>query len=537
MSLLVRLILGVVGLIAVAALLASNLLQRGFGASYAQIERDAAQHEMQRLVSALEIEARSLSQLLLGWAHWSELYAYVGTRDAAFRRDNLSPATLAPSDLDWVLVIGANGELLDAVAAVRPAQGLPDLARLKAPGDPLFAALRGPLAADAQHCGVAVLAGVQYLACRMPIRDTTVMQPPRGMVVLGRRFDARMIQRVRKESQLDFALAPASNGPSADEVAGAPIASPVFGHASPLIRTLPDTLELRLNISDLNAKPFGALVLHVPREISALGRSSLHKAQLELLALAMLIGVLLIFAVDRILVYRLRRLTADIDRIRTEKNWSLRVDEQRHDEIGRLAAHTNALLGVIDAQVQDLEKRATTDSLTGLANRRAFSERLEQAIRRQQRSGAALALIMLDIDAFKAFNDRYGHAAGDRALEQVGTILQSAGARVGDLSARLGGEEFAILVENTSPEGALTLAQHVRLAIEALGIAHKTAPHGRLTVSIGLAVLQHGESGETLYQRADAALYRAKEEGRNRVAVAREGMPVLMEAGGRSVSV
>ena len=75
MSLLVRLILGVVGLIAVAALLASNLLQRGFGASYAQIERDAAQHEMQRLVSALEIEARSLSQLLLGWAHWSELYA------------------------------------------------------------------------------------------------------------------------------------------------------------------------------------------------------------------------------------------------------------------------------------------------------------------------------------------------------------------------------------------------------------------------------------------------------------------------------
>lgn len=529
MSLLARLILGVVGLTALATLLASSLLQSSLGASYAQIERDAAQREMQRLVSALEIEARSLGQLLLGWAHWSEMYAYVASRDSVFRRDNLNPAVLVPSDLAWVLVIAPGGQIVDAVVA--PSSGpAPDLASLQKPGNALMQVLGSPMAADAQACGIAVLAGVDYLACRMPIRDSAVMQPPRGIIVLARRFDEKLIRRVQAESLLAFSVAPSPAAQQPDEVSGAPIVSTVFGRASTLIRTRPDMLELRQTVSDLNGHTFAALTMQLPREISALGRSSLHRAQIQLLAVALLAGALLVFAIDRALVYRLRRLTRELDRIRTGKDWSLRVADSHHDEIGRLVVHTNALLAVIGEQVRDLELRATTDALTGLANRRAFDERLALALRRQQRGGSGVGLVMLDLDNFKSFNDRYGHAAGDQALAKVGAVLRSAAARATDLCARLGGEEFAILLENADPAVVMNVAKHVRFTVESLGIAHKSAPHGTLTVSVGVAQHQFGEDAETFYMRADAALYRAKEGGRNRIELAREGLPVVIEA-------
>ena len=141
MPLIARLILGVVGVLAVAVLLAAGLLTSGIGASYVQIEREAAQHETERMVNALEIEARSLGQLLLGWAHWSELYAYVAAPSAAFRAENLQPTVLVPSDLAWVLVIGPDGHVIDAIAAPATKGAAPDLSPLKPPSSPLLQAL------------------------------------------------------------------------------------------------------------------------------------------------------------------------------------------------------------------------------------------------------------------------------------------------------------------------------------------------------------------------------------------------------------
>lgn len=172
-----------------------------------------------------------------------------------------------------------------------------------------------------------------------------------------------------------------------------------------------------------------------------------------------------------------------------------------------------------------------------MANRRAFNDRLALALRRQQRSGAGLALVMLDIDLFKSFNDRYGHAAGDHALEKVAAVMRSAAARATDLCARLGGEEFAILLEDADVAAAMNVAKHIRFTIEGLGIPHKTSPHGRLTVSLGVAIHQDGEDAETFYMRADTALYAAKEGGRNRIECARDGLAVLIESPGTNRQV
>lgn len=166
-----------------------------------------------------------------------------------------------------------------------------------------------------------------------------------------------------------------------------------------------------------------------------------------------------------------------------------------------------------------LEVLATQDQLTGLANRRSFDEVLAQECRRAAREGTALSLLLLDLDYFKRFNDAYGHVAGDQCLRTVAETLQRAIRRPGDLAARYGGEELAIILPNTDLPGARSVADALLGHVRALDIPHGASPHERVTVSIGVATLQGPPSGgaeQRLVEAADRALYRAKESGRNR---------------------
>ncbi|MEW6125341.1 MAG: sensor domain-containing diguanylate cyclase [Pseudomonadota bacterium] len=170
-----------------------------------------------------------------------------------------------------------------------------------------------------------------------------------------------------------------------------------------------------------------------------------------------------------------------------------------------------------------VEAMAYVDGLTGIANRRHFDGFLEQEWRRASRSGTPLALVMLDIDHFKPFNDHYGHQAGDDCLRRIGSALQDFAQRAGDLAARYGGEEFALVLANTELEPAARIAEEVRAAVLALGIPHAHSPVDRvLTVSLGVASMRPNKEAapERLIKMADQALYAAKKAGRNRVATA-----------------
>jgi diguanylate cyclase (GGDEF)-like protein/PAS domain S-box-containing protein len=158
------------------------------------------------------------------------------------------------------------------------------------------------------------------------------------------------------------------------------------------------------------------------------------------------------------------------------------------------------------------------DALTGLANRRRFDHALLQENARLARVGMPLALLMIDVDHFKSYNDCYGHPAGDECLRQIALLLQRHAKRPGDLVARYGGEEFAILLANTDHAGARALAEEVRAALVALALPHKGNPAGIVTVSIGLhAVVAVDDplAGTRLVEHADQALYAAKAAGRN----------------------
>ncbi|MDO9320736.1 MAG: GGDEF domain-containing protein [Pseudomonas sp.] len=163
---------------------------------------------------------------------------------------------------------------------------------------------------------------------------------------------------------------------------------------------------------------------------------------------------------------------------------------------------------------------ADHDSLTGLHNRRSFNRQLERLWRLAQREEVSLAMLICDIDHFKLYNDHYGHQGGDAALQQVGQLLAGAGRRPLDMSVRLGGEEFAVLLYDISPSEAHQRAEQLRAALEHLRIAHAGSDTaGVVTLSIGVACLQPAQGGTLgqLYEQADKALYQAKSQGRNRV--------------------
>jgi diguanylate cyclase len=172
----------------------------------------------------------------------------------------------------------------------------------------------------------------------------------------------------------------------------------------------------------------------------------------------------------------------------------------------------------LHANLEAVRNESLTDPLTSLANRKYFDAALEKFIAESTASGEPMALLLADIDHFKAFNDTYGHLTGDQVLRLVAMALKQ-NVKGQDIAARYGGEEFAIILPCTTLRSALTVADHVRRAVMTKELMKRsTGEHlGRITVSVGVATLRKDEPGPSLIERADNALYAAKRYGRNRV--------------------
>jgi diguanylate cyclase (GGDEF)-like protein len=184
-------------------------------------------------------------------------------------------------------------------------------------------------------------------------------------------------------------------------------------------------------------------------------------------------------------------------------------------EVGYLTEVFNNMVARLREGHEDLERQSATDPLTGLYNRRRMMEALENEVRRSRRLKHSFAVLLADVDNFKRYNDAHGHPAGDEVLKRVAAILRDATRDV-DIVARYGGEEFFVLMPETEGDGAADVADRVRQRLAA-----DPLPGGTVTLSFGVAEFPvHGDTGETLIAIADAALYQAKREGRDRVVVA-----------------
>jgi diguanylate cyclase (GGDEF)-like protein len=166
---------------------------------------------------------------------------------------------------------------------------------------------------------------------------------------------------------------------------------------------------------------------------------------------------------------------------------------------------------------QEMERIAHTDFLTGLRNRRFFMQRLAEETERVKRGNQPMSVLLLDMDSFKEINDTHGHDIGDRVLQVIASVTQEV-KRISDVAARIGGEEFAMLLPDTDREGAIKLAQRLRATISEQMIADARGQPIRVTASIGVATMSHHDRGiDHILTHADRALYRAKDGGRNRV--------------------
>lgn len=216
------------------------------------------------------------------------------------------------------------------------------------------------------------------------------------------------------------------------------------------------------------------------------------------------------------LTYRIKRTDGTIHWVET----NARV--VRHPQSGGVVDVILVMRDVTDRKFleDDLAALAHTDGLTGLANRRAFDEAVEQEWRRTRRLANQMSLLLLDLDHFKRFNDRYGHQAGDDCLRAVAAAVRGAIRRPGDIAARYGGEEIAVILPATDAQGALTVADGVRHAVAALQIPHPDNREGDawVTASVGAATAVSRVGGtvrmpEALLVAADTALYKAKHNG------------------------
>jgi diguanylate cyclase (GGDEF)-like protein len=199
--------------------------------------------------------------------------------------------------------------------------------------------------------------------------------------------------------------------------------------------------------------------------------------------------------------------------------WRLRVLRRQQSDLMRLVRERTEQL---EEANRKLATMSYVDAMTDVANRRSFDEELAMEWRRSTRTRSHLSLLMVDIDGFKAFNDALGHQAGDDCLREVAKVITACVRRAADTVARYGGEEFVVLLPDTDAYGAAILAERIRSSVEQRNVTHPAGGRGCVTVSIGVATIGGKETTDpaTLVRAADAALYQAKRDGRNRVRVA-----------------
>lgn len=489
------------------------LLQQRMQTEFATLERVDLVESMVRVQKVMDASVGSLNSQTRDWAEWTDMYEYAQApaRRQAWALRNLDGQALETADLSLVDILDGQGRV---VLAVRTAG-----AELRVPAEVRKQLVQSMQAAGATpRCGLQPLAQALALVCASRITRSDRTGDFLGAVFMGRLVDARRVTQWQEQTGFGMRLLAVGALPSQVDWWKSILPEHRLGGQDMAVQVQAQRNLVYAPLTDIAGQPAATLEVSVPRELFVRTQALQARVVVQAMVSALCIAVLLAAAVHWLLVHRLRAFKTQLQALASEGAWSRRIRVSGKDELSVLASEVNLMLEMIDDQVKDLTAQSMTDTLTGLPNRRAFDMRLALEFGRARRQDHALSLLVVDVDFFKRYNDCYGHPAGDAALRTVAEVLCAACTRAVDLAARMGGEEFSVLLPNTPMEGAVDIA----LRIERL-LASKALPHadselgGHLTVSIGIATIHaHDETAHALVERADRALYAAKAQGRNR---------------------
>jgi diguanylate cyclase (GGDEF)-like protein len=488
---------------------------------YEAIELRLSEEDFFQAQASLAAEENELLSVAREFAAWDDTRLFVEGGYPDFIDDVFTERWFVEASMDLVAITGLDARVIWGRATRASSAGM-------------AGALIGPLLdLSPEQSLVAYDRGLGSLivVAAYPITSTDFSAPAVGWVVMARALDGVFVERFYGQTGL---VPKVSLEPPAFHEGGLHS----LGEATPGVGYHDEGSKrtLLLPVRNRAGEEIGTLLLSRDRRLDPL----LSASVLRLSALSLLSALIAALILHRVIGFLAARPLEKISAYLEEsergaasfKPLAMGAASSRHDEIGRLADHIDALLSIQErrrAELQganaELERLASIDPLTGLANRRRFNDHVRNELRRLarlQRGSRQVYLssvLLCDIDYFKAFNDRYGHQAGDASLRAVADVISGELHRPGDLACRYGGEEFLIILPGTDAQGAAIVAERIRIGIMNLAIPHEdSAAAPVLTLSIGVAEateLDHESAILEAVGRADKALYRAKNEARN----------------------
>lgn len=496
------------------AILKSNL-EQGFSA----IEHKQATEQMQQLTRNLNGEIDRLNQVAYDWGNWDDIYNYAVRPSKEFTDHQVAASALKEIDIKLFAVLDNQNQTIYAEAVNLMNGGAESATKFDGILDNIKKRIEHPDSASerdaAKSCGIDLSTAGPILLCWKSIRKSDLSGDHVGTLVLGRLLNSALLSKIQTQSNIKFDLMPL---PVHD--VELPVAQKNTIEAGKVEFSQTEAGVLNGLLYNLIGQPILRVRLQYPNDVSLRGEELTWKVLRVLLLVTVLTGLALLICVHYLVVRRLRKMDRDLSSIWRNGRWAGRLEAPASkDELNYLSHSINRMLALIRKQMVMLEAIALTDPLTQIANRRAFDERIAIEMSLHTRNQTPVSLLMVDVDHFKRYNDHHGHPAGDEVLKAVGQLLSQIACRPSDLAARIGGEEFAVILPATDLDGACHVAELLSSKLAELKIPHEDSPVcAQVTLCVGVACAGD-EDVATFIQRADKAMYSAKQTGRNKICV------------------
>jgi len=490
------------------ALLHSNL-QQGF----LSLEHKQAIDQMAQLSRNLNGEMERLSQMTFDWANWDEAYSFMQHPNKNFTDRHVVPSALKEIDIKLFVILDNEGNTVFSEAVNLMTGDAESAASFDNTLNNIKKRIAEPRPGSNNVCGMDISTAGPILVCWQPIRRSDLSGKPVGIIVMGRLINSTLISKIQIQSNIKFEL---TQLPLHDIEPGATAINTIEPQQVEFSTTEPDVLNALL--FNFNGQPILKVRLNYPGDISNRGTAMTWKVVEVFTVVTAITAVMLFFGMQFLFVRRLQKMGNDLNSIWRNGRWAERLASTNgSDELNELAQAINRMLGLIRKQVMVLETIAHSDTLTKIANRRAFDQRVLIEMSLHKRNHTPLTALLISVDHFTEYNDHYGHPAGDEVLIEISKLLTLVACRPSDLPARISEEEFAVILPCTDLSGAQHVAEALRSKLHALNLVNVNSPiSDRITVSIGISSAGD-ENLDTFMQRVIDANYQAKQTGKNKV--------------------
>lgn len=490
---------------------------------YSALERAFVARELERVMKVFHHEQMGLAALAADWSAWDDTYEYAIDRNSTYEDGNLSLSSLTNLSVNLIFLYDKTGAVLWGGVSEPGEETWSSLAEFPPQGPshiPGLSAFPDVPAGKQLRAGLVFTGKGLLMLASLPILNSHAQGDPHGVFVMGRLLKGENLEKLQTVAGLDFEVLPAAQLPT-DHKALALTQPKTQENAMYIDDQDLNTLVAWRAMHDLYDQPRFLVKVTIARDIFRTGYQGLRNGVWLMIGAMLILMAGLMVVVQREVVRPVVRISQHLLRLRLKGVYDQPINYTARDELGRLARSLNALLLKVAEQSNQLKDLSYEDSLTAVANRRCFDEQFQHQWIHCVTEKLPLAVILCDIDDFKRYNDLYGHLQGDKCLHDVAQTLKRAANKQKDLVARFGGEEFVILLPETTLLDAIAVAERICTTVEALHIEHGHSHVSRwVTVSLGVAAVTPSNdlSSEVLLHAADNALYRAKTAGRNRVA-------------------